>query len=60
MAQSGVWLAIGSGKVVQLIKQGTIGSFIAGLTVGLSSDLGTEQPLGRRPPSYRTRLSSRS
>jgi hypothetical protein len=31
MAQSGVWLAIGSGKVVQLIKQGTIGSFKVGL-----------------------------
>jgi hypothetical protein len=27
MAQSGVWLAIGSGKVVQLIKQGTVGAF---------------------------------
>jgi WD40 repeat protein len=25
IAQSGVWLAIGSGKVVQLVKQGTIG-----------------------------------
>ncbi len=27
MAQSGIWLAIGSGKVVQLIKQGTIGLY---------------------------------
>lgn len=27
IAQSGVWLAIGSGKVVQLVKQGTIGLF---------------------------------
>ena len=35
MAQSGVWLAIGSGKVVQVIKQGTIGSFAADLKTPL-------------------------
>jgi hypothetical protein len=33
MAQSGVWLAIGSGKVVQLIKQGAISSFMSGLVM---------------------------
>jgi hypothetical protein len=33
MAQSGVRLAIGSGKVVQLIKQGTFGSFMSGLVI---------------------------
>ena len=60
MAQSGVWLAIGSGKVIQLIKQGTIGSFTLKRVLGLLSDPGIEQPLGRRPPSYPTRLSSRN
>ncbi|KAI9430648.1 WD40-repeat-containing domain protein, partial [Lactarius indigo] len=29
IAESGVWLAIGSGRVVQLVKQGTIGVVIA-------------------------------
>jgi hypothetical protein len=35
MAQNGVWLAIGSGKIVQLIKQGTIGVFKADLGIPL-------------------------
>lgn len=58
IAQSGVFLAIGSGKVVQLVKQGTIGSFKSHLR--LLADLNDEQLLGKQSPCSRTRLSSRN
>ncbi|KAH9983668.1 WD40-repeat-containing domain protein [Russula vinacea] len=41
MAQSGIWLAIGSGKVVQVIKQGTINSPLTWVT---NSYLGNNHP----------------
>ncbi len=45
VTQRGVWLAIGSGRVVQLVKQGTIGSFK--LHLMLLGDLNDEQLLGK-------------
>jgi len=50
MAQSGVWLAIGSGKVVQLIKQGTIGALDFKQVLGLSLNQVMNSYLGENHP----------
>jgi hypothetical protein len=58
VAENGIWLAIGSGKVVQLVKQVTIGA--VSRLPGNYANPSNLQLLGKEPGFFQTPLSSQS